>query len=312
MGAKPLPAQTSRGRCTEMADAHVERPKPQTRSRRVLLALVALATGIGLALVPTLVANAVPAAPPTLEASVGFVVGSVVEQNWEPGIPWGAGYADGYLEVEVDDLEEGTAKGWSVQKEIAGGPPTSIVSGTTSSASLTLPIPSTDYEDDFGGGSLQITKWTVNASNDGGKASLSVSAGMDITQEDGTNARGVGAVGTVATKGKWRTASCDCYLAGTTQRNAKLKNWMEFTATVVDGQRIAVVMPMFPKAGVARFKLDGVMQADVDTYAPVRENRIIVWQTPVLTAGTHTIRIVNMATTGRPRIDVDAFLITTP
>jgi hypothetical protein len=177
---------------------------------------------------------------------------------------------------------------------------------------LTLPIPSTDYEDDFGGGSFQITDWTVKASNGGGETVLALPAGMDITQEDGTNARGIAAIGAVTTKGKWRTANCNCYLAGTTRRNAKLRNWMEFTATVVDGQRIAVVMPMFPMAGEARFKLDGVMQADVDTYAAVRQNRVIVWQTPVLTAGAHTIRIVNLATADRPRIDVDAFLITTP
>jgi hypothetical protein len=295
-----------------MVEVHVTSPDAHHRSKRFLIAFVAFAAGLGFALVPAPQVNAVAVAPPAIEASVGFVVGSVVDQDWEPGIPWGAGYALGYLDAAVDDLEEGTAKGWSVEKEIAGGPPTVIASGTTSSASLTLPIPSTDYEDDFGGGSLQVTNWTVKASNDGGKASYSVPAGMDITQEDGTNARGTAAVGTVTTKGKWRTASCNCYLAGTTQRNAKLKNWMEFTTTVVDGQRIAVVMPMFPKAGVARFKLDGVMQADVDTYAATRRNRVIMWETPVLAAGTHTIRIVNMATTGRPRIDVDAFLITTP
>jgi len=295
-----------------MADVHVERPEIHPRRRRVLVAFVALATGIGIALVPTLRASAVPVAPPTIEASVGFVVGSVVAHDWLPADPWGAGYADGYIEVAVDDLEDATAKAWSVEKEIAGGPPAIIASGTTASAQLTLPVYCTDYEDDFGGGSLQITDWTIKASNDGGANTLSLPAGMDITQEDGTNARNVAVVGTVTTKGKWRTADCNCYLAGSTLRNAKLKNWMEFTATVVDGQRIAVVMPMFAKAGVARFKLDGVMQADVDTYAAVRENRVIVWQTPVLTAGTHTIRIVNMATTGRPRIDVDAFLITTP
>ena len=295
-----------------MADVHVERPDSHPRGRRALVALVAMATGIGMALVPALRVNAVPAEPPTVEASAGFVVGSVVGQDWDPGIPWGVGYAQGYLEVAVDDLEEGTAQAWGVQRDYAGAPPEILVSGTTSSATLTLPISATDYEDDFGGGSFQITDWTVKASNGGGETVLSVPAGMDITQEDGTNARGISAIGTVTTKGKWRTADCNCYLAGSTLRNAKLKNWMEFTATVVDGQRIAVVMPMFAKAGVARFKLDGVMQADVDTYAAVRENRVIAWQTPVLTAGTHTIRIVNMATTGRPRIDVDAFLITTP
>ena len=65
---------------------------------------------------------------------------------------------------------------------------------------------------------------------------------------------------------------------------------------------------MAPNRGEARIKLDGANQGRIDTYSPTSQNRIVMWQTPPLEAGVHTVTIVNLATEGRPRIDVDAFL----
>ena len=85
---------------------------------------------------------------------------------------------------------------------------------------------------------------------------------------------------------------------------------MTLTATVSEGQVIAIVMPMAENRGEARIKLDGVKAADVDTYAEgPRQHRIVMWQTGPLTAGEHTIEVINLGTEGHPRIDVDAFMI---
>jgi hypothetical protein len=35
----------------------------------------------------------------------------------------------------------------------------------------------------------------------------------------------------------------------------------------------------------------------------------VMWQTPPLPAGEHTLQVVNLATPGHRRIDVDAFMI---
>ena len=48
----------------------------------------------------------------------------------------------------------------------------------------------------------------------------------------------------------------------------------------------------------------------VDTFASVNTNRIVV-SAQGLTAGVHTIAIVNQGTSGRPRIDFDAILLGT-
>ena len=57
-------------------------------------------------------------------------------------------------------------------------------------------------------------------------------------------------------------------------------------------------MPTAPNRGQARIKLDGINQGRIDTYSETKANRVIVWQTPPLEAGTHTIEVINLATEG--------------
>jgi hypothetical protein len=56
--------------------------------------------------------------------------------------------------------------------------------------------------------------------------------------------------------------------------------------------------------------VDGVLKGTVDTYAATSQPRMVVWQTAVggVGASNPTIKIVNLATPGRPRIDLDAVL----
>jgi hypothetical protein len=50
-----------------------------------------------------------------------------------------------------------------------------------------------------------------------------------------------------------------------------------------------------------------VFLANIDTFAAVNTNRVVVFQR-MMPAGTHTVTIVNQATGGRPRIDLDAVM----
>lgn len=63
-----------------------------------------------------------------------------------------------------------------------------------------------------------------------------------------------------------------------------------------------------PGRGVASIRLDGRWLMDIDTFAPVNTNRVVVFQR-MMTAGTHTLTILNHGTSGRPRIDLDAVLV---
>ncbi len=75
------------------------------------------------------------------------------------------------------------------------------------------------------------------------------------------------------------------------------------------GQTFAVVMEKNNNRGRVGIRVNGGAATTVDTYAPTGKHRVIVWQSQ-LPEGTHTITVTNQATAGRPRVDVDAVMLT--
>lgn len=273
---------------------------------------------VALALLMTWAMPAAQAAPPDVEGRVEFVIGSQVGHDYRPGIPWDVAYADAVLSVELGAFDDVSPPGtWSVERWFAGFAPVELASGSIGALGLELdlavPIDVTDYDDDFGGGTSTVTHYAVEAANGAGATTTrNVSAPIVVVQEDGKNARfdALEPGTSVTTHGRWRTSNWDFWLDGQTAWTTKRGSRMWFTATVSAGQVIAIVMPVAQNRGEARIKLDGVNQGRLDTYvAGPTQHRTIVWQTPPLSAGSHTIEVINLATQGRPRIDIDAFMI---
>ena len=75
------------------------------------------------------------------------------------------------------------------------------------------------------------------------------------------------------------------------------------------GRGIAVVMPYGRGRGKAQIWVDGSLARTVDTYRSVLTVRRIVFSRAWATPGTHVVRVVNLGTTGRRRVDLDAFLV---
>jgi hypothetical protein len=67
-------------------------------------------------------------------------------------------------------------------------------------------------------------------------------------------------------------------------------------------------MEKAPNRGKFTLFVDGVNRGTVDTFSPVATHRVIVWSGRVPRAGDHVVKIVNQATAGRARIDLDAVL----
>ena len=63
-----------------------------------------------------------------------------------------------------------------------------------------------------------------------------------------------------------------------------------------------------PKRGIVNVTIDGTPAGSVDLHAATAGNRRVVWSHAFATGGTHTLTLTVAGTTGRPRIDVDAFL----
>ena len=81
------------------------------------------------------------------------------------------------------------------------------------------------------------------------------------------------------------------------------------TSLTFTGRAIAVVMPYGIGRGKAQFWLDGVMVGTVDTYRSVFTARRVAYAHAWDAVGPHVIKVVVLGTAGRPRVDVDAFVV---
>jgi N-acetylneuraminic acid mutarotase len=105
--------------------------------------------------------------------------------------------------------------------------------------------------------------------------------------------------------GTWKTQSAATAYGGalvyTTQKNASAS----FTIT---GHAIAWVSPTGPTRGSASVLIDGVAQPTVNLNTPTVKARQVVFTHRWAKAGKHTITIINQATSGTPRIDLDGIV----
>lgn len=263
--------------------------------------LVAMLTGTALAYDQTPPALVVPIRPT-------FVVGTRIEPadfqpddqgEYEAGIhqriAWTATDASGVCSFDLFVLP-------------AGSEPEPIFefSDRTEFTDLT-----SDYDGDFGGGSFVTTGFSVTAHDCAGNATTKVvHSRVGVTQEDGRTEYEE-APGTVAYSGTWGVANCACFMWGHTAKTTQQWANVRFTRVFDEGDHVGLVMALGPARGKARVLIDGVRVATVDTFALTNENRTIVWEHR-MTAGTHTVRVTNLATPGRSRIDVDGFVYSVP
>lgn len=120
--------------------------------------------------------------------------------------------------------------------------------------------------------------------------------------------------------GRWQLATCKCWSQGgvhkTTARGAAATITVDLphtqypTGSMNAYSHAGLVMHKGPDRGKFKVYLNGVLKGTVDTYAATNQPRTVVWQTAVdgRYSGTATIKVVNQATSGRSRIDLDAVL----
>ena len=106
--------------------------------------------------------------------------------------------------------------------------------------------------------------------------------------------------------GTWTKASSTSY-SGSSTRYAKVRG--RSASYKFTGRSIALVTTKSPSRGKAKIYVNGVYQATIDLYRSSTQNRTVAWQKSWSTAGTRTIKVVVAGTNGRPRVDVDAFVV---
>ena len=73
------------------------------------------------------------------------------------------------------------------------------------------------------------------------------------------------------------------------------------------GRAVAFVSTKAANRGKAEIWLDGKLLTTLDLRSSTTKYRQIVW-TGRVSPGTHTVSVRVLGTTGRPRVDADAFL----
>jgi hypothetical protein len=276
-------------------------------------ALTLLAGSLLFATTGALPAAAAETTPPRLSLLpfASFPVGGQIsgsgppphtEENW--------GYTRVPFFIKWTGRDASGICGYDVYDVWFGGEPELVASGTQWMRRFNGS--NDDYDGSYGGGSNSSYGWDVVARDCAGNTTTRFAqARPSVTQEDGYNVTAFpGSPSPISYSGTWQRASCTCWSGGSVQWTKQQGARARLTADYRAKGAVALVMEKAPNRGKFTLVIDGVARATIDTYAPVATHRVIVWSGH-MTAGRHVIELVNQATSGRPRIDLDAVLLNT-
>jgi len=104
----------------------------------------------------------------------------------------------------------------------------------------------------------------------------------------------------------WITSSKSVFSGGSLKSAQAAGASATYTAT---GRAYAFVTTTGPTRGKAKVYVNGVLKATVDLYSASETYRVQAWSIGYSTSSSRTIKVVVLGTSGRPRVDVDAFLV---
>ncbi len=191
-------------------------------------------------------------------------------------ISWAASDASGirgYL-LQMSTYNNGAWSSWST---VYNGRATSITKGLTP-GSYRFRVQATDNAGNSSTSSYTST--TISAIQENSKA-ISYSSG-------------------------WQRVAISSAYGGYTKYHSK---YGAKASLAFQGRQVAWIAPKGPKQGKAEVWMDGSKVATVDLYASTNLPRKVVFSKAWSSSGSHTIAIKVLGTSGRPRVDVDAFVI---
>ncbi len=108
--------------------------------------------------------------------------------------------------------------------------------------------------------------------------------------------------------GSWQRTSSSVFWGGAAKMSTKSGSKSSLTFS---GRSVSFVSRLGPTKGKARIYVDGIHVATIDLSATTFKSQRVVWARNFTTSGRHTVSVVVVGTAGRPRIDVDAFVVGT-
>ncbi len=106
--------------------------------------------------------------------------------------------------------------------------------------------------------------------------------------------------------GTWRRSTSTSFSGGAVKYSTAKSASVRYTFT---GRAVALVATQGPSRGAAKVYVGSTLIATVDLWAPTAGYRRVVWQGVWGSSAARSIRVVVVGTSGRPRVDVDAFIV---
>ncbi|HEY8199427.1 MAG TPA: S8 family serine peptidase [Candidatus Limnocylindrales bacterium] len=110
----------------------------------------------------------------------------------------------------------------------------------------------------------------------------------------------------VAYAGHWTTHSTPYSIGGSTKRTRAKGASATLTFT---GRQVAWVGPRGRGRGKVKVYVDGTYVKTVSQWASDFHSRKVLFSRTFASGGTHTLKLVNQATDGHPRAEIDAFIV---
>ncbi|MEO5939555.1 MAG: hypothetical protein ABIZ72_01525 [Candidatus Limnocylindrales bacterium] len=107
-------------------------------------------------------------------------------------------------------------------------------------------------------------------------------------------------------RGTWSTSTWSGWWGGTARSSSTKGSTASFTFT---GRSIAWVGLKAATRGKAYVYVNGVLKATVNLYSATTLRQRIVWSANYAASATRTITIKVVGTAGRPRVDIDCFIV---
>ncbi len=275
-------------------DKRYVKPATARRSvagRLVLLAVAAAVVSVFGLVTPAAAAGAGPTV--TLEPLGRYVVGSTVETYYgEFGLEyWQTSMVVNWKVSAPNRVCKQTLTEQSY--DTLGGDPDPILGPETVTTTIGNSVRGHSYSEnamDYDRGSHSFV---VRVTDCAGKTSASGIAGTSVAFDEDTDPA-------ITYAGAWSVSHFTGFSGGTTH----YATTAGASATVQVSGAVALVMEQAANRGSAAVYVDGVKRATVNTHSDATQHRRVVWQ-GLLLGGPHTLRVVNLATAGHPRIDID-------
>jgi hypothetical protein len=173
-----------------------------------------------------------------------------------------------------------------IQRSISGGTWTSVVTASTATSLATSMTPGHTY------------RYRVRGRDHAGNLSpwhYSATESASIVQQTSTS---------VTYHGTWFSSTSTSYSGGSEKYASGAGAYATFTFT---GRSVAWVTTRGTTRGQARIYVDGNLVTTIDLHLTSTQYRYVAYARTWTSSAKHTLRIVVVGTSGRPRIDVDAF-----